>query len=69
MVGRVFDGMGRPRRIVSLPPALWKVAFICASPFLPGANFAMGARMSKDMVFDGAEAVRDFGLLECQTSP
>lgn len=61
MVGRVFDGMGKRRRIVQFPPALWRLAFLCASPFLPGANYAMGLRMSKDMVFDGSDAARDFG--------
>jgi len=61
MVGRIFDALGRPRRIVSAPPFVWRMAFALAKPFFPGANAAMGNRMAKDMVFDGAPAVADFG--------
>lgn len=61
MVGRIFDALGKPRRIVSAPPILWRMAFALAKPFLPGANAAMGSRMAKDMVFDGAPAIADFG--------
>src|SRR4029079_6148504 len=61
MTGRVFDGLGKPRRIISLPPMLWRAAFALASPFLPNANVAMGNRMAKDMVFDASPAIQDFG--------
>ena len=61
MTGRVFDGLGKPRRIISLPPMLWRAAFALASPFLPRANAAMGNRMAKDMVFDASPAIHDFG--------
>jgi nucleoside-diphosphate-sugar epimerase len=61
MVGRIFDGMGLPRRTISVPPSLWGAAFILAKPLFPGANVAMGTRMMKDMTFDSAPAVRDFG--------
>ena len=61
MTGRVFDGLGKPRRIISLPPMLWRAAFALASPFLPRANVAMGNRMAKDMVFDASPAIKDFG--------
>jgi nucleoside-diphosphate-sugar epimerase len=61
MVGRVFDGLGKPRRIIPVPPALWRMAFTVARPFFPNANSAMGTRMSKDMVFDGSSALKDFG--------
>lgn len=61
MVGRIFDGMQRSRRIVHLPPVLWPALFAFASRWLPNANVAMGLRMSTDMVFDGAIAHRDFG--------
>jgi nucleoside-diphosphate-sugar epimerase len=61
MVGRIFDGLGKPRRIVPVPPALWRVAFAAARQMLPNANVAMGDRMSKDMVFDATPAIRDFG--------
>jgi nucleoside-diphosphate-sugar epimerase len=61
MIGRVFDGMGRPRRLVSVPPALWRVIFAMAKPLFPTANVAMGLRMMKDMTFDATPAIEDFG--------
>jgi nucleoside-diphosphate-sugar epimerase len=61
MVGRIFDGMRRPRRTVSLPPSLWRAGFILAKPLFPNANVAMGMRMMKDMTFDPTPAIRDFG--------
>jgi nucleoside-diphosphate-sugar epimerase len=61
MVGRIFDALGKPRRIVSTSPVLWRWAFALAKPFFPGANVAMGDRMSKDMVFDPGPAIADFG--------
>jgi nucleoside-diphosphate-sugar epimerase/glycosyltransferase involved in cell wall biosynthesis len=61
MVGRIFDALGKPRRIISTPPLVWRLAFALAKPLFPNANAAMGARMAKDMVFDRAPALRDFG--------
>jgi nucleoside-diphosphate-sugar epimerase len=61
MIGRIFDGMRRPRRTISVPPALWRAAFILANPLYPSANVAMGLRMMKDMTFDSTPAIRDFG--------
>ncbi len=61
MMGRVFDGMRRPRRLISVPPWLWRAAFGLARPLFPSANVAMGIRMMKDMTFDSRPAVEDFG--------
>jgi nucleoside-diphosphate-sugar epimerase len=61
MVGRIFDGMNRPRRILPLPPLLWRTAFRLVNSALPNTNLAMGTRMSQDFVFDATPAVRDFG--------
>jgi nucleoside-diphosphate-sugar epimerase len=61
MAGRVFDGLHKPRRIVSAPPILWRAAFALAAPFFPNANVAMGDRMAKNMVFDASAAIADFG--------
>jgi nucleoside-diphosphate-sugar epimerase len=61
MVGRIFDGMQRRRRIVPVPPPLWRAAFAMARPFISNANVAMGNRMSKDMIFDPTPAKQDFG--------
>jgi nucleoside-diphosphate-sugar epimerase len=61
MVGRIFDGMQRRRRIVAVPASLWRVAFAMAGPFISNANVAMGTRMAKDMIFDPTPAMQDFG--------
>jgi nucleoside-diphosphate-sugar epimerase len=61
MMGRVFDGMRLPRRLVSVPPWLWRVTFTFLKPLFPSANVAMGIRMMKDMTFDSTPAVQDLG--------
>jgi uncharacterized protein YbjT (DUF2867 family) len=61
MVGRIFDALHKPRRIISTPPLLWRAAFTAAKPFFPDANAAMGTRMAQDMAFDASPAQRDFG--------
>ena len=61
MAERVFEGLGRKPRIVSVPTPLWSLAFRLAGPFLPGATAAMGARMSEDLIFDPEPARRDIG--------
>jgi len=61
MVGRIFDALGKPRRIISAAPFVWRLAFALAKPLFPNANAAMGARMAMDQAFDAAPAVRDFG--------
>jgi nucleoside-diphosphate-sugar epimerase len=61
MIGRIFDGLRRPRRTVDVPVGLWRAMFAVARPLYPGANVAMGIRMTKDMTFDAAPAIRDFG--------
>jgi len=61
MAERVFQGLGRTPRIVSVPAPLWAAAFALARPLLPGATAAMGKRMSEDLTFDPEPARRDFG--------
>jgi nucleoside-diphosphate-sugar epimerase len=61
MIDRIFDGLRLQRRTISVPPLLWRAAFVIAKPLYPSANAAMGTRMMKDMVFDPAPAERDFG--------
>jgi nucleoside-diphosphate-sugar epimerase len=61
MIGRIFDGLRLPRRMIPVSPLLWRIAFALAKPLFPGANVAMGIRMMKDMTFDATPAVRDFG--------
>ena len=61
MCRRVFEGLGRPPRLLHVPPPLWSAGLRLASPLLPGATAAMGARMAEDLVFDPGPARRDFG--------
>ncbi len=61
MIGRVFDALQLPRRLISVPPWLWRAGFGFAKPLFPGSNVAMGIRMMKDMTFDASPAIRDFG--------
>jgi nucleoside-diphosphate-sugar epimerase len=61
MIGRIFDGLGMPRRTISVPPLLWRAGFLMARPLFPHSNVAMGMRMMKDMTFDSSPAIRDFG--------
>jgi nucleoside-diphosphate-sugar epimerase len=61
MIGRLFDSMKLPRRMVSVPVPFWRLIFAVAKPLFPGANVAMGLRMTKDMTFDATPAARDFG--------
>jgi nucleoside-diphosphate-sugar epimerase len=61
MAARIFQALGKPPRLVSAPPALWRLGLTLASPLLPGATAAMGSRMAEDLTFDPAPAQRDFG--------
>ena len=36
MIGRIFDGLRLPRRTISVPPLLWRMAFALAKPLFPG---------------------------------
>ncbi len=47
MVGRIFDGLHKQRRIIPVPPALWRAAFSVVKPFVPNANVAMGNCMQR----------------------
>lgn len=60
MSERIFEGMGRHPRIVSVPPMIWRLGLALATPLLPGATSAMGSRMAEDLTFDGGHAERDF---------
>jgi nucleoside-diphosphate-sugar epimerase len=60
MIGRIFDAVRLPRRMVHVPTLLWRAGFALARPLFPGANVAMGIRMTKDMAFDHGPAIADF---------
>jgi nucleoside-diphosphate-sugar epimerase len=64
MVRRVFEAMGRPARILSLPlvsfrAATWLLRHI---PRYRHWTPAMAERMNRDMAFDHSSARRDFGF-------
>jgi len=59
MAERIFEGMGRRPRVVSVPPAIWRIGLGVAAPLLPGATTAMGSRMAEDLAFDGTPAQKD----------
>jgi len=61
MCERIFAGLDRSARIVSLPPWLWRTGLALAAPVLPGATAQMGERMDRDLVFDDTPARRDLG--------
>lgn len=61
MLVRIFQGLGRRPRILRVPPRLWRLGLRLGGPLLPGVTAAMGERMDADLVFDGADARRDFG--------
>ena len=61
MIGRIFDGLGRRRAAIALPPFLWVTVFRLTQNYFPGLKASMGPRMAQDLVFDQSSAVADFG--------
>ncbi|MBC6981051.1 NAD-dependent epimerase/dehydratase family protein [Caulobacter sp. 17J80-11] len=61
MAERVFAGLGRTPRILSVPKSVWRAGLAVAAPLLPGVGAEMGERMDQDLAFDGADAERDLG--------
>ena len=61
MVGRIFDGLGRRKRIISLPLILFRPALVVAAKFTRFSYTPeMADRMMQDLSYDISEAVRDF---------
>jgi len=64
MVGRVFAGLGRRPRLLTVP--LWvfrlAVAMLRRLPRYRQWSTAMAERMNRDLVFDQAEAARDLAF-------
>lgn len=60
MSERIFQGLGRKPRIVSVPPRLWRFGLTLATPIVHGATSAMGSRMAEDLTFDLMPAKTDF---------
>ena len=64
MVARVFAALGRPVRLVTVPLLAFRlvVAVLRILPRYRHWSAAMAERMNRDLVFDHAEAARDFGF-------
>lgn len=62
MVERVFDGLGRPRRILALPTPLYHALLGAVSAVRRGVSGAMAGRMNADLVFDDTAARRDLSV-------
>jgi len=64
MVARVFAALGRPVRVVTVPMWIFRlaVAMLRCLPRYRHWSAAMAERMNRDLVFDHAEAARDFGF-------
>lgn len=62
MVARIFEGLGRPVRIVAVPTALYGSLLAAAAIVKKGISPSMAGRMSQDMVFDSSAARADFGF-------
>ena len=60
MVDRVFEGLGKHPRSLTMPTWLFALIMRLAKPFYPGATTAMGSRMGQDLTFDSSDAMRDF---------
>jgi nucleoside-diphosphate-sugar epimerase len=64
MVGRVFEALGKPARLLAIP--LWvftcAIAMLRLLPRYRHWSAAMAERMNQDLVFDHTDATRDFGF-------
>jgi len=62
MVGRIFDGLGKPRRILSLPEIAYRALLSLAATVNRNVSGAMARRMNTDLVFDAVDARRDLSF-------
>jgi nucleoside-diphosphate-sugar epimerase len=64
MVRRVFAALQKRPRLLTIPLVVFRMAVACLRLFPRYRNWsaAMAERMNRDLVFDHAEAARDFGF-------
>ncbi len=62
MVERIFMGLDRPSRIISVPPAMFRCGVFCARTLGLKASLGMIARMEEDLVFDHTSALADLAF-------
>lgn len=61
MVARIFDALGRPRRIVAIPTPLYAAVLATGGLLRKGLTGSIATRMNRDMIFDCSAARSDFG--------
>ena len=59
MVERIFAGLGRTTRIVSVPTIVFRWGILCARAFGLKVSLGMVTRMKEDLVFDHTFATED----------
>ena len=71
MVERIFVAEGRTPRFLPVPLAAFRAAMWCVSciPRFKDFNGEMARRMNEDLVFDFADAARDFGFAPRNFAP
>jgi len=64
MVKKIFIGLGKKPRLISIPLPLYRLAIRTAAVALPFGSItvAMADRMNRDLCFDHEDATRDFGF-------
>jgi len=64
MTGRVFSALGRQPKLLHVPLGLFRLAVACLRwlPRYRHWSVAMAERMNRDLLFDHADAARDFGF-------
>jgi nucleoside-diphosphate-sugar epimerase len=64
MAASVFRALGKPERLVSMPPAVLGFGLAVAGKLagIRGLNAAMAERQNVDLVFDDSEARQVFGF-------
>ena len=64
MTTRVFAALGRHPKLLTVPLALFRFGLVCVRwlPRYRHWSAAMAERMNRDLLFDHADAARDFGF-------
>jgi nucleoside-diphosphate-sugar epimerase len=65
MVERIFEGLGRSPRILTLPPTALRLGYALARPWLPGSTADMLVRIAavSAILYDGRVEASSFGKL------
>jgi len=71
MVGRIFESLNHKPKFVTVPMTLFSAAIgaLAIIPRYRDFNIAMAQRMNEDLVYEHADATRDFGYLPNRFTP